>query len=189
MIAIIIIPLLSLFWTSTPTHISYILINKLLDSLFNLIVAFELTSYNQRHVFIVACSIYLSIHWHFARPIHLSIHYTLLVQSICPSIALCLSNLSIYLFIVRYLSHLSIALIFLLVAIKSPRWSSVACHLASNSSVKPEHNRAIFLLGWLFIAPFTIHSYKPQFLWLVFRNSWYTYGYLCSDRPMLIPPL
>ena len=112
-IAIVIIPLLSLFWTSTPTHISYILINKLLHSLFNLIVVLELASCEQRHVPIVACSIYLSIHWHFARPIHLSIHYTLLVQSICPSIVLCLSNLSIYLLHIAcpiYLLHLSCCL-------------------------------------------------------------------------------
>jgi len=112
-----------------------------------------LASYEQRHVPIVTCQIYLSIHWHFAHPIHLSIHYTLLVQSIYLSIAFCLSNLSIYLLHIAcpiYLLHLSC----LLVAIKSPYWSSIACHLVSNSSVKSEYNRTIFLLGWLFIGPF-----------------------------------
>jgi len=112
-IAIVIIPLLSLFWNSSPTHISYILINKLLHSVFNLIVVLELASYERRHVPIIACSMYLSIHWNFARPIHLSIHYTLLFQSICLSIALCLSNLSIYLLYIAcliYLLHLSCCL-------------------------------------------------------------------------------
>jgi len=56
-----------------------------------------LASYEQRHVLIVTCSIYLAIRWNFARPIHLSIHYTLFVQFIYLSIALYLSNLSIYL--------------------------------------------------------------------------------------------
>ena len=87
-----------------------------------------------------------------ARLIHLSIYYTLLIQSI-------------YLSIVHCLSHLSIALILFLVAIKLSSWSSVACHLVSSSSVKPEYNHPIFLLGGLFIGPFMVHIYKPQFLW------------------------
>ena len=123
-IVIVIIPLLSLFWTSTLTHISYILINKLPHSLFSLIITLKLASYEQRLVPIVTCSIYLSIHWYFARPIYLSIHYTLVVQSIYLSIALYLSNLSVYLLHIAYpiyLLHLSC----LHVAIKSPCWNSV----------------------------------------------------------------
>ena len=112
-IVIVIIPLLSLFWNSTPIHISYILINKILHFSFKLIVVLELASYEQRYVPSVACSIYLSIHWCFAHPIHLSIQYTLLIRSICLSITVCLSNLSIYLLHIAcpiYLLHLSCCL-------------------------------------------------------------------------------
>jgi len=42
------------------------------------------------HVPIVACSIYLSMHWYFARLIHLSINYMLLVPSIyCTYLVTC----------------------------------------------------------------------------------------------------
>jgi len=95
--------------------ISYILINKPPHSLFNHIVVLKLASNEQRHTPtpIVAWSIYLFIQWHFALPIHLSIHYTLRIQSICLSIALCISNLSIYLLHIAcpiYLLYLSCGL-------------------------------------------------------------------------------
>ena len=80
-----------------------------------------------------------------ARLIHLSIYYTLFVQSSC----------------------LSIAFILLLVAIKSPSEAQLLVILfsVSSSSVKLEYNHPIFLLGGLFIGPFMVHIYKPQFLW------------------------
>jgi len=92
-IAIVIIPLLSSFWTSTPTHISHMLINKL-----QLFCSFLLLDLNWFHMskgmFLMSLvqSIYLSIG-------------TLLVQSIDLSIALYRFDLLIYLLHLQF-SHL-----------------------------------------------------------------------------------
>ena len=111
------------------------------------------------------------------------------IQSIYLFIRPCLFIQSMYLSIAHCLSRLSIALILFLVAIKSSSWSSVACHLVSNSSVKPEYNHPIFLLGGLFIGPFMVHIYNHNSCGIIFQNSWYTYGYLYSNHPMIISSL
>ena len=104
-----------------------------------------------------------------ARLIQLSIYYTLFVQSSC----------------------LSIAFILLLVAIKSSSEAQLLVILfpVSSSLVKLEYNHPIFLLGGLFIGPFMVHIYNHNSCGIIFQNSWYTYGYLYSNHPMIISSL
>jgi len=67
---IVIIPLLSLFWTSTLTRISYMLISKFQDFLFNLIARLELVPYEQRLFNLFTYPL------HFTSPIYWSICYS-----------------------------------------------------------------------------------------------------------------